>query len=568
MGAFHSHATAAKKLSVPATVQQLKQAEQDFEFYPTTTAMLDLIKADIESNDYFWKHHKFSMLDCGAGNGSALMHLTEGDRFAIEKSEILVSQMDKSICIVGTDFNAQTLIDKRCDLVFCNPPYSVFLPWIHKILREANCGVIYAVIPTRWKDDPIIPDLLELRQGKARIVETMDFFDAERQARAKVDIVCFKIGSTRHGSVSHVDPFDLWFNETFDLQINTEKKSKYDFDRSTDASIKENLARELVSGVDIISVLTQLYERDLEKLFKNYKAMEDIDPQILSELGISHAQIKKGMQMRIEGLKDTFWTNLLDNMHKITDRLCAKQRRYMLERFMQHVHVDFTASNAYAVVLWVLKHANDNFDTQLIEYVVSITNQESVIKYKSNQRTIGAEQWRYLRRDNGTEQLGAYKLDYRFIVQTHGGICSDYFNNCNLRDYTIDHLNDLLTVANNLGFDITGEAKAHERRWESNKAQYFYFKNHDGQKEELAKIRCFKNGNIHMSLNQRFICKLNVEFGRLQGWIKSAAEAVEELEISLDEALESFNCNLRLEASNVFCLEDKKTSSTDSKQAS
>ena len=64
--------------------------------------------------------------------------------------------MDNSIFIVGTDFHAQTLIDKRCDIIFINPPYSEFKVWANKIIREGNADVAYMILPVRWKEDASI----------------------------------------------------------------------------------------------------------------------------------------------------------------------------------------------------------------------------------------------------------------------------------------------------------------------------------------------------------------------------------------------------------------------------
>jgi hypothetical protein len=45
----------------------------------------------------------------------------------------------------------------------------------------------------------------------------------------------------------------------------------------------------------------------------------------------------------------------------------------------------------------------------------------------------------------------------------------------------------------------------------------------------LMDVRAFQNGNLHIRLNQQFALALNVEMGRLKGWLRTAAEATEEL---------------------------------------
>lgn len=128
-------------------IQTIKQFNQDFEWYPTTDEQLDLIKSDFKAMKGIGERP--SLLDVGAGNGKALKFLTEGKRYAIEKSVPLLSSLDKDIFVVGTDFKEQTLIDKRTDIVFCNPPYSEFSYFAQRIIEEANAKYIYLILPSR-----------------------------------------------------------------------------------------------------------------------------------------------------------------------------------------------------------------------------------------------------------------------------------------------------------------------------------------------------------------------------------------------------------------------------------
>jgi len=51
------------------------------------------------------------------------------------------------------------------------------------------------------------------------------------------------------------------------------------------------------------------------------------------------------------------------------------------------------------------------------------------------------------------------------------------------------------------------------------------------------------------------MCRLNVEFGRLKGWIKSPKEAAEELNIKTEDANESFRKNIKFEVNHNLMLE-------------
>ena len=67
-------------------------------------------------------------------------------------------------------------------------------------------------------------------------------------------------------------------------------------------------------------------------------------------------------------------------------------------------------------------------------------------------------------------------------------------------------------------------------------------------------VRAYKNGNIHIKFNQKFLRKLNVEFGRLKGWLRNHKQAADELNIPEKEAREFFKTNFVLEHSSVKLL--------------
>lgn len=48
--------------------------------------------------------------------------------------------------------------------------------------------------------------------------------------------------------------------------------------------------------------------------------------------------------------------------------------------------------------------------------------------------------------------------------------------------------------------------------------------------------------------------RLNIEFGRLQGWLKSAQEAASELDIPVEDAVQSFDSNLKLTGNSLVQL--------------
>jgi hypothetical protein len=95
--------------SVAMTVRELKSQFQDFEWYETSPKILETIEAYIQTHDI----KTDPMLDIGAGRGNVLMKLGTGSKYAIEKSQLHINAMPRSINIIETQFEEQSLIDKR-----------------------------------------------------------------------------------------------------------------------------------------------------------------------------------------------------------------------------------------------------------------------------------------------------------------------------------------------------------------------------------------------------------------------------------------------------------------------
>ncbi len=538
-------------------VRALKDHGEDFQWYPTTTEIIETIKNDLEEH----LNKGASILDCGSGDGRVLNALTKGKKYAIEKARPLLDALDKNIFVVGTEFKAQTLIDKKVDMVFSNPPYSEFQHWSAKIIKEANSAYIYLVIPSRWIDSLEIKEAIALREAETKVLGSFDFSNAERQARAKVDIVRITLKYRGGHSCNRpkTDPFDIWFDEYFKIDIKKESQPEYDRQRQTKVSLNESLKNELVSGDDLVIILEKMYQKDLAELIKLYRSLSDVNPELLRELDINLKSVKESLSHKIENLKDRYWNELFDNLSVITDKLTTGSRKALLSTLTAHTHVDFSVSNAHAVVSWVVKNANAYFDKQLITLVEKMTEKANIQLYKSNQRTFRDEDWLYTRRPN---ELERYHLDYRIILHRMGGIITNHWDYCGankLSEISTNFINDICTIATNLNYDTEGLQRAGNFEWESNSQNIFEFRDRTtGDLVNLFVVRAFKNGNLHIKFNPMFICRLNVEFGRLKGWLKSPKEAEQEMGIDAESALYSFNSNLQLTASNTLALDFDK----------
>lgn len=524
-------------------IKEIKESGQDFEFYPTTKEIVQGVYDDLAIKERYGK--SYSILDVGCGNGGfftkfdiireevseyhKLNNIDEsqynfcdnkkakpianlGNEFAIEKSEILINNLPSHIVVVGTDFWENTLIDKKVDIIFSNPPYSEFEEWSSKIIREAYCNTIYLVIPERWKNSKDIDGALRMRKFEAKILGSFDFLDAERTARAKVNLVKIspakiKISDRYYDKTSIADPFDVWFEQEFKVDLNKEddswsvRNAKEEKDRE---KRQKEIKNEIAIGRDLTEVLVNLYQKDMARLLDNYKKVAELDGELLKELGVKLENIKSGLKEKISGLKSKYWHEFFNNFDKIKNRLTTKKRDTLLAKLHSKTSVDFTESNIYAIVIWVIKNANQYFEEQIKEVYLELTKTEYVKKYKSNNRTWENDRWRYKNEGSNTH----YCLDYRIITR-------------NYRDIII---NDVKTIAHNLGFYDIGDVKT------------------------------FQNGNVHFRFQKDFIKAFNIEAARLFGWIKSPQEAVDEFvgdcQVTEQEAEKYFRGNFLITETN------------------
>lgn len=532
-------------VAVRKRVEQLKNEDQDFEWYPTTDEIIEAVSNHLKDNTPSSSYRR-NVLDCGAGDGRVLKALAESrNRYAIEKARIHIKGYGTGIWLIGTDFARQTLIDKPMDVVFSNPPYSEYEEWSEKIIREASARYIYLVVPERWKESVRIKQAMTMRGVTAEVIGSYNFEDAERKARAKVDVIFISL--TRKGAG---DAFSAWFKENF---RQTENKTDSFFKpRSTQDSVKNALEGQLVPGADKATVLEALYQEDLNGLLSNYKTLQTVDPELLEAIGVSWDEVMEALKLKIKGLKNLYWRELFDSFSVITDRLTYQNRQRMLERIMEHVNVDYSAENAYAIASWVAYNSSIHIDDQLIEVYERLIGQCNVQMYKSNQRTFRDEDWRYTRFPNNLEK---FSLDHRIVAERMGGTVNTCWNwekerYNGLSEHSYQNLEDLLVVCRNLGY-VPVEAPM-DFQWSPGKPNVFTAKSQrTGEVITLMRVRAFKKGNMHLQFSPEVMQKLNVEFGRLKGWIKSPKDAVSEMGVSPEEAIAAFNANFSLEGATA-----------------
>lgn len=570
------------KKEIKELIKNLKESEQDFEFYPTTKEMISCIfnhiddtninvldigcgtcnfkkfydelaqekyneEFQIQKEKYFIdnpedKDYKFT----GNISGYNISCKRKIDKyFVIEKSKFLIDRLHKDVIVLGTNFHDIMLIDKPVENIFCNPPYNEFKEWTIRIISEGNCNNIYFILPERWKNDKDINALLQQKQLTPKILGSFDFLNAERQARAKVEVLFIKKKENNYynNNSNNIEEtaFNEWFDETFKMHESKIEDEIYSYEKENKE--KQTIKNKLIdyNPKNKAKTLVKLYNEELTTLFDNFKAICGLDLKVLETIGVSKKSIKEAIKLKTINLKNIYWELVFDEVEEITNKLTSKTRSDMLEKFKELKTVEFNEMNIYSLVVWVIKNANSYYDDQLINFYKDLSGSQNVKPYKSNIKTFDNDNWRF------ADKHSHYTLDYRIICDNH--LLGINVNSCNGKlnaSYDYERkLRDLKVIFNNLGFEILRVDKIREF------GKKYYAYGFDGK--TLFEFKTFKNGNIHFKFNVEFTKALNVEVGRLLGWIRCKEDIKKEFcEEMVEGAEKYFKMNHQLSNYNII----------------
>jgi len=530
-------------------VAALRDDGEDFEWYPTTSAMIDVVIADAKRRLNLDPNDHVSVLDIGAGDGRVLARFhavwAKGTFFSIEKSTLLQAAQPDWVVPAGTDFREQDLMAVQSAIVFCNPPYSEFEAWAARIIAESFCTVLYLIIPQRWVDSPAIKRALALRGAKAKVLQSTDFANADRSARAKVDIIRIQFAARQRGwgRDETPDPFKVWFEQNV---------SSFDEEEDVAEATVDDTRLARLRGVTSIAELVAEFDLDYQRMQENYQAIFNLDGALLRELGVKKDALCTALKTRLAGLKRVYWRALFDRLNTLTTRLATKTRAEFLEILLGRNALAFTVDNCCSIVMWAVKRADTYVDRQIVDLFFELSQRDGVTRYVSNQRTWTNEAWRYSRR-NDESRPSHFRLDYRFIIPGHSAIGGGDFRSWDFPGglYTRCHelIDDIVAVLSTLGF-FTASPSSIQRTWHSGRRQEWLSPNG----EVLFEVRAFINGNLHMRFASDAIMAINVEAGRLLGWLKSPAEAATELEATQEQAERAWGSLAKLDAARTLAL--------------
>jgi len=557
-------------------IQILRENNEEYEFYPTTSEIMEAMKKDIWA--YSRKHrHSYhgckhdeevrirdweenrkkqerlemdSILDIGAGDGRILSFFDDGKNYIRKKYgiEIARSQADdlirKGIFIIGRNYYDVNLNDQFFSLIYSNPPFSDFVRWTNKLLMECNFSVLYLVLPVRWKNQEEITR--ELERYETTVVGEFDFSKADREARGRVNLIRvnakwkeIKDGGYRASHQETIEnAFERWIRENI-----------ADFEEKPGLNWEEESKQEIALRQTPIEQLITDYETEKENLGNAFRAIGKLDSEIIKLLGQDKASMQEIIRKAISGLKSKYWKAAFGKLDPVRERMTQETMRKIFSSIEEFRTLDFNADNIYSIVIWIIDNCNIGILDQICEVFDKMTTPEYIENYKSNKHWTKSN-WRY------TDSEWKYRklpprwklgLDYRIVVSAHS-----YHSYSHKPRYTV--VDDFMVVCRNLGFPIAKNCEPDYGLHQ--KEQMFYTE--DG---ELAFSMRFYRGNLnaHLKINKKLLMKFNVEVAKIRKWMSEPDDVAEEYNIPKDEAVQIWNSGVALLGSgDVKMLEFKE----------
>ena len=536
-------------------IKVLTQNNEDYEWYPTTDEILAAMNKDLHvlftkgnlagytggrrnqlfeySRDYDketkkdkYTYHIKTFLDVGAGDGRVFGAVKgiNGD-VKIEKLygiEIAQSQADdlinRDVFIIGRDLFKTALIDKRYSVIFSNPPYSVFVPWVQKLLDEANFGVMYLVLPVRWETSIGKHPLFETYEVKK--IGEFDFSNGDRTARAKVHLIRINpkprkaeeryhgrsVGTyIEYGKEDDPDSFERFIES----HIGQFKKEEPELEEAREVKLKHGTFKDLVEN----------YNYDMDSLLDAFKALGKLPYRVIEALGMNRKSILETIKENIKTLKNRYWHLAFDRISAINSRLTHKTRNRMLNQMEEFNTLDFNEDNLYSIIVWVVKHFNEYTGEQILSVFDQLTSQDYIRAYRSNVHWI-SDNWRY----GCKPKPEKYKLDYRLVTRCYK---SYRYEPCVVDDFIV--------ICRSLGYYI------YENTFLNNETlgaeQSFWTV--DGVLAFTARL--YKNHNVHLKINQDLMMKFNIEVAKLRKWINDHRDIENEFGVTEEEAFRLWN---------------------------
>jgi len=543
-------------------IQILKQANEDFEWYPSTPEILEALKKDLwaylrkhkndydvrrgKNNDDIWiredseyvgnkekKKERIvidSFLDIGAGDGRVLDLFSAGKLYGIEIARAQADDLiRRGIFLIGRNYWDVSLHNNSYSLIYSNPPFSDFVRWVGKILAECNFRVLYLVMPVRWKNQEEI--MRELKRYDVSVVGEYDFSEADREARGRVNLVRvnppWKKDKYKRSCSGDDVEFDYDHQETLENAFERWVREYIaDFKESPDRPWEEEQKQELALKQTPIEQLLSDHETERENLGNAFRAIGKLDAEIIKLLGQDKKSMLEIIRQSIENLKLKYWRAVFDKLDPVRKRMTYDTRGRIFRNIEEFKTLDFNADNIYSIVIWIINNCNVGILEQIGEVFDKLTTPEYIEQYVSNKHWTHSD-WRHTDSNWKYQKLPKrwkLGLDYRIVVRTY-----NQYSYSSMGMRTV--IDDFIVICDNLGFTI--RACDHPNYTWHQAEQKFY--TNDG---ELAFTMRYYTGNqnAHLKINKRLLMKFNVEVAKIRKWMSDPEDIVEEYKVSMDEA--------------------------------
>ncbi|MDK9793693.1 DUF4942 domain-containing protein [Vibrio sp. D431a] len=551
------------RMSGKASVEMIRGSVEDKEFYPTTDEIIEVVKNDIHSKS---SYKAISLLDIGAGDGRVLTGVMGDDiddcdsrmkydlnhqrgvntLYGIEQSSQLTSLWHQNIIPAGTDFfdTDLMLIDAR--FTFTNPPFSLIEPWIYKVITESNSEFCYIVSPLRWRESETIKDAINKRNAEIESLGIFSFKNGDRPVKEGNDLAELFIVKLGHSdSKSFVAPLKLMLEEMLgeDRQEIPDHK-KYPVKTRLQKSIKEtsNQDHSLVKAGDYVEAMVELYEKEKAKIYEAISKLQSIDPSVLSGIGVNIYDATLNMRRELNNLRVSYWKELFQNTRDLGEIIDTDTTYTFSKLFEDQTKLEFNKANIRTVMLWCLRNVRAYCKIQTQKNIETLFTSVNIRAYKSNQSRFIDGDWDYAGHAPRGVSHFCLNTTKRLIISWYVRRVSDGAISSGKLHYNISNeLKNLCVIANNIGFPVNNINEISDQNWESGKVrEIFYTDKETGKTKTLFKAKVFKQGTIHLNMDKDFINFLNVEFGRMKGWVTTPKEAAEEMYMSEGEAERAF----------------------------
>lgn len=541
------------------TTENLNEINEDYPWRLTTDEMLEAIANDISKAAGHIGNYN-SVLDVGAADGSVLKSKVLALRghakkkYGIEKAADQVCGWDDDITFVGGDLFENTLVNKNVDVVFSHPPYNEFDLWAEKIINESYAKVNYLILPKQWKESQKITDALVARGFVATVILESDVLNHTQDISLNVDVVRVVsaermdkdfmiktlcpdsyyeeegIRNGKHPFTMHYLPnhsgtkqeFSKLFPNVAKIKINDSAYKDY-----VEAAEKAKLLEKNVfNSNETLADMVDSYIKAQESILANYKKIDGLDAELLLELNIDINSIESKLTERLNALKNSYWNAFTKHYKPINSCLTSEYRAKLYSKVIKdNKELDFTVSNAFTVTSLVIDAASQYQNEQVLSFFYTLSCQENIKAYKSNQKVFEDGDWRYRNKND------KYTLDYRFIKCSICGSISD--RNDDIDTYKVSNvIQDLCIIAKLVG--VKGNIIYPDLKNPNSEVRYGT-KLTAGVREgdstsDLFTIKFYKNGNQHLALSKGFILRLNIYISKLLGWVTNATQAFNEMQ--------------------------------------